>query len=237
MDAPLGQMLESTDLAKESSKSTSSRLAIDDVHIDSAAVAERCIEGGTSDKLPKTKMPSKEMPPEGARATLKLNKARYFKKNGDVRPKAYVADRVKALDNTPLDDAVGKLFADADGKVRPYKKADLNYNISCGSLVVEVDGKDVGATEGSCSVAETLKELANDARADSRSIMLASAWGHGLFTVGEAAESEQHAFMAAVVTQGLSANLSAKGVRELVLNAQAYMAMRDIPWQKLVARH
>ena len=38
--------------------------------------------------------------------------------------------------------------------------------------------------------------------------------------------------MAAVVTQGLSANLGAKGVRELVVNAQAYMAMRDIPWQK-----
>ena len=92
MDAPLGQMLESTDLAKESSKPTSSRLAIDDVHIDLAAVAECCIEGDTSDKLPKAKMPSKEMPLEGAHATLKLNKARYFKKNGDVQPKAYVAD-------------------------------------------------------------------------------------------------------------------------------------------------
>ena len=50
--------------------------------------------------------------------------------------------------------------------------------------------------------------------------------------MGEVAESEQHAFMSAVVTQGLSANLGAKGVRELVLNAQAYMAMRDIRWQK-----
>ena len=37
MDAPLGQMLESIDLAKESGKPTSARLAIDDMHIDSAA--------------------------------------------------------------------------------------------------------------------------------------------------------------------------------------------------------
>ena len=92
MDALLGQMLESTDLAKESSKPTSSRLVIDDVHIDSAAVTERCIKGGTSDKLPKAKMPSKEMPPEGACAMFKLNKAWYFKKNGDMQPKAYVTD-------------------------------------------------------------------------------------------------------------------------------------------------
>ena len=51
---------------------------------------------------------------------------------------------MKSLDNTLLDDAVGKLFADADGKMKPYKKADLDYDISCGWLVVEVDGKDVG---------------------------------------------------------------------------------------------
>ena len=66
MDAPLGHMLESIDLAKESSKPTSTRLAIDDMHIDSAVAAECCIEGGISDKLPVAKMPSKEMPPEGA---------------------------------------------------------------------------------------------------------------------------------------------------------------------------
>ena len=65
MDAPLGQMLESIDLAKESGKPTSARLAIDDMHIDSAAAAEPCIKGSTSDKLPVAKLPSKEMPPEG----------------------------------------------------------------------------------------------------------------------------------------------------------------------------
>ena len=92
MDAPLGQMLESTDLAKKGGKPTSSRLATDDVHIDSAKFAKCGTEGGTLFKLPKAKMPSKEMHPEGARAILKLNEARYFKKNGDVRPKAYVAD-------------------------------------------------------------------------------------------------------------------------------------------------
>jgi len=232
MDAPLGQLLESTDLTKKGGKPTSSRLAIDDVRVDSARSAERGVGGGTLVELPKAKKAPKEMHPEGACAILKLNESRFFKKNGDVRPKAYVADRVKALDNTPLDEAVGKMFADADGKMRPYRKADLDYDISCGWLIVAVDGHSAGATDGICSVAETLKDLADGARADSRSIMLTSAWGHGLFTVGEAAESEQHAFMAAVVTQGLSANLGAKGVRELVVNAQAYMAMRDIPWQK-----
>ena len=67
-----------------------------------------------------------------------------------------------------MDDAVGKLFADTDRKMKPYKKANLNYNISCGWLVVEVDGKDMGATEGSCLVAEMLKKLTDDARANSR---------------------------------------------------------------------
>ena len=44
---------------------------------------------------------------------------------------------------------------------------------------MEVDGKDVGAAEGSCSVAKTLKELADGARADSRSKLCeASAWGY-----------------------------------------------------------
>ena len=64
--------------------------------------------------------------------------------------------------------------------------------------------------------------------------MEASAWGYGLFSVGEAAESEQYAFMSAVATQELSANLGVNGMRELILNAQVYMAMRDIPWQKLL---
>ena len=82
-------------------------------------------------------------------------------------------------------------------------------------------------------VEEMLKELADDARADSRSKLCeASVWGYGLFSVGEAAKSEQHAFMLAVATQGLSANLGEKGVRKLMLNVQAYMAMHDIPWQK-----
>ena len=140
---------------------------------------------------------------------------------------------MKALNNTVLEDVVGKLFADTDSKMKPYKKADLDYDLSCGWLVMEVDGKDVGATEGLCSVAETLKELANDVRADSRlKLCDARAWGYRLFSVGEVAESEQYAFMSAVATQGLPVNLSRNGVRELMLNAQAYMAMQDIPWLK-----
>ena len=119
-------MLESNNLAKACSKPTSSRLVIEDVHINSVAVAERCTEGGTSDKLPKAKMPLKKMPLMGACATLKLNKARFYKKNRDMQPKAYVADQVKSLDNTLLDYAVGKLFADTDRKMKPYKKADLD---------------------------------------------------------------------------------------------------------------
>ena len=47
---------------------------------------------------------------------------------------------MKALNDTPLEDAVGKLFADADGKMKPYKKADLDYDIACGWLVVVVKG-------------------------------------------------------------------------------------------------
>ena len=141
--------------------------------------------------------------------------------------------RQLALDGTPVADAVGKLFADADSKMKPYKKADLDYDITCGWIVVVVKGTDVGAAEGLCSVAETLKELADDGQADSRSKLCeASTWGYGLFSVDEAAESEQRTFMSAVATQELSANLSKKGMLKLILNAQAYMAMCDIPWQK-----
>ena len=64
---------------------------------------------------------------------------------------------MKALDGTLLADVVGKLFANADGKMKPYKKADLDYNIACRWLVVVVVGTDVGAAEGACSVAKMLK--------------------------------------------------------------------------------
>ena len=65
--------------------------------------------------------------------------------------------RQLALDGTPVADAVGKLFADADSKMKPYKKADLDYDITCGWIVVVVEGTEVGAAEGLCSVAATLK--------------------------------------------------------------------------------
>ena len=60
----------------------------------------------------------------------------------------------------------------------------------------------------------------------------AGSWGHGLFTLVGTDEAEHRIFMAAVATQGLSADISKQGARELVDNARAYMAMRDIPWQK-----
>ena len=75
---------------------TEDRLEIDDVRINSAAATERCIEGGACDKLPTVTTPSKStcinVIPEGACAILKLNEACYYKKNGDIHPKAYLAD-------------------------------------------------------------------------------------------------------------------------------------------------
>ena len=92
MDTLLGQMLKSTNLTKKGSKPTSSRLAIDDMHVDSVRSTEHSTEGDTLVKLPGAKKALKEMHPEGACAILKLNESCFFKKNGDVHPKAYVAD-------------------------------------------------------------------------------------------------------------------------------------------------
>ena len=47
MNAPLGHMLESIDLAKESNRTTAHRLEVEDVHIDMAEAAECSTKGGT----------------------------------------------------------------------------------------------------------------------------------------------------------------------------------------------
>ena len=58
------------------------------------------------------------------------------------------------------------MFTNANSKMKPYKKADLDYDIACGWIVMVVEGVDEGAAEGHCSVTETLKEHSDMSRAN-----------------------------------------------------------------------
>ena len=102
-------MLESIDLAKDIDKPAVRRLVIEDVRIDTAELAEGTpLRGGTC----KSKEPSAKKPAiaalEGARAIIKINTARFYKKDGAVRLMGYIAKRVKQLNNTPVEDAVAR---------------------------------------------------------------------------------------------------------------------------------
>ena len=106
----------------------------------------------------------------------------YFKKDGAVRPTGYIADWTKRLSNIPVAGAVGKLFADAEGKMKPYKKADLDYDIACGWIAIwwSKAGAGEDAAEGHCSVAETLKEHSDVGQASTMArLREAGSWATG----------------------------------------------------------
>ena len=50
-------------------------------------------------------------------AMIKINTARFYKKDGAVRPTGYIAERVKRLDNTSVADAVGMQVGDCCTKL------------------------------------------------------------------------------------------------------------------------
>ena len=60
---------------------------------------------------------------------LRINDKKVYNKKGKVRPLPYIFERLKALDGVPVHDALGRRFANAASKMRPYNKADLDYDV------------------------------------------------------------------------------------------------------------
>ena len=73
---------------------------------------------------------------EGARAVLRLNISKAL---GSKGPAPYILHRCEQLDGIALEDATGKRFEDSKGKQRPYRKQDLDYDLSRGWLEVKIE--------------------------------------------------------------------------------------------------
>ena len=70
------------------------------------------------------------------------------KKSGAARLMKFIAN---ALNDTPDTGTVGKLFTDADGNSKPYKKDKPDYGGGSRSTHM-IDGKDAGMTKERCLV-------------------------------------------------------------------------------------
>ena len=62
-----------------------------------------------------------------ARAILRIDKEKVFRK--DARPADYILGRVKALDGVAVEEAVKMEFKDSKGKLKKYKKTDLDCDV------------------------------------------------------------------------------------------------------------
>ena len=185
------------------------RLSLDDVipgFKDSIAgqagkdVAEKAQKSAATDSagLKATSDCGKDQP-LGARTVLRLNVDKVTTGKG---PAPYILARCEALDGVPYENATGTRYLDARGKSRPYSKQDLNYDISCGWLRVDIvtaDGKVL---------------IANDTGLEYRA---SGRWGH-----------HQYACLVA----SLGAAHSDMGKLSNELSALAFLAMRDMTWSK-----
>ena len=72
------------------------------------------------------------------RAVLRMDKEKVFRKDGSARPADYILDRVKALDGVAVEEAVKMEFKDSKGKLKKYKKKDLDYDVGKW-LIVEIE--------------------------------------------------------------------------------------------------
>ena len=75
---------------------------------------------------------------------LRLNNEHVFKKDGTPWPKDYILKRLKAVEGRTAEEAAGTLQKNARGVPKPYRSKDLNYDIECGWIQVEL----VGGSEG-----------------------------------------------------------------------------------------
>ena len=67
-----------------------------------------------------------------------MDKEKVFRKDSSARPTDYILDRVKALDGVAVEEAVKMIFKDSKGKLKKYKKKDLDYDVGKW-LVVEIE--------------------------------------------------------------------------------------------------
>ena len=174
---------------------------------------------------------------------LRLNNERVFKKDGTPRPKDYILERLKAVEGRTVEEAVGTLQKDTKGRLKPYRAMDLNYDIECGWIRVELVGG--GEGEGHATTGgrvHTMRAGGNKAetRPGMRHKKAAAAHikarrggkraRHHIHRkrISRATWREARSFMAALHTQGLVR--SDIGRLNAVANTKAYMAMRDVKW-------
>ena len=67
-----------------------------------------------------------------------MDKEKVFRKDSSARPTDYILDRVKALDGVAVEEALKMAFKDSKGKLKKYKKKDLDYIVGKW-LVVEIE--------------------------------------------------------------------------------------------------
>ena len=181
---------------------------------------------------------------EGVQRVLRPNNERMYKKDGTARPKDYILDRLKAVEGMSVDKAVGTLHKNSKGVLTPYRKKDLNYDVECGWLQVEMikdSGERGHRTSSKAAHATRVYRDKAEARPGTRHAKAIAAYikarregrrvrrSHKQGKLGRGIGRELRGFMAALRAQG--ATRSDMGKLNAVADAKAYMAMRDVKWQ------
>jgi hypothetical protein len=74
---------------------------------------------------------------------LRLNHSRVYKADGNPRPKPYILQRLIALDGKTVKQALKMKFVNSQGKMKSYRKADLDYDVyDCRWLTKEAPNKE-----------------------------------------------------------------------------------------------
>ena len=72
----------------------------------------------------------------GARAVLRINVEKVTTGTG---PAPHILARCEELDGTLFNEATGKRFINHKGELKPYRKQDLDYDLKCGWLRVDIE--------------------------------------------------------------------------------------------------
>jgi hypothetical protein len=205
MDKPKGVFPE---VGGEREHEACTRLSIDDIMSqaptqDAASSDQHTSEGAaTQSAQPDEVDPSPAEPPQqsiGAKSILRLNVDRVTTGKGPV---PYILARCEALDGVPYESATGTRYLDAQGRSKSYKRQDLEYDLHCGWLRVDIESSDGKTLITSCQGWQH--------HSDNR-------WGH-------------HHFANLVSTLG--ATNTDMGKLSAQLSAHAFLAMKDMAWSK-----
>ena len=116
-----------------------SRLGIDEVMPDlkPASISPK-VDKASQDSM-SVKPPQSGTSEKGAKAIIRLNVDKVLSGKG---PKPHILARCEALDGTPYDEATGKRFVNHKGELKPYRKMDLEYDLHCQWLRVDIEDSD-----------------------------------------------------------------------------------------------